>query len=207
VHISNFKEIGTDHYQDELLELARRGDLLVYGSGWSRHGVETGRISHWQANTILARSPWCYGFMYPHQRGVTLSGRMWQAPLHGCFVISELGTNITRAPGVMEARSFLEPPFPRGLPPGSRERLRREASAFWIRATDRLARDLGCVDQPDASPLLRPSRWMILQGRGEMLTLHLTTLLSRERNRLLAWWQILRQRMGRTLRGHRRTAP
>lgn len=206
VHISNFKEIGTDHYQDELLELARQGDLLVYGSGWSRHGVETGRISHWQANTILARSPWCYGFMYPHQRGVTLSGRMWQAPLHGCFVISELGTNITRAPGVIEACSFLEPPFPCGLPADSRERLRREASAFWIHATDRLARELGFVDRAGSSPL-RPSRWMILQSRGEMLSLHLTTLLSRERNRLRAWRQILWQVMGRYLRGDRRTAP
>jgi hypothetical protein len=48
---------------------------------------------------------------------------------------------------------------------------------------------------------------MILQSRGEMLSLHLTTLLSRERNRLRAWRQILRQVMGRYLRGDRRTAP
>lgn len=200
VHISNYKEIGGDRYQEELLQLARRGDIDVYGSGWSRHGVETGRISHWQANLLLARSPWCFGLMYPHQRGLTLSGRMWQAPLQGCYVITEQGTNIIRAPGVVEVASFLQSPFPNGMPPGSRENLRREAAGFWIQATERLAHDLRLA-QGGRVPRRSRTRGRILISRAEILVMHLSARLSRELNRFRAWGKILLAKAGRLLRG------
>ena len=200
VHISNYKEIGGDRYQEELLQLARSGDVDVYGSGWSRHGVNTGRISHWQANLLLARSPCCFGLMYPHQRGLTLSGRMWQAPLQGCYVITEQGTNIIRAPGVVEVGSFLESPFPHRMYPSSRENLRREAAGFWIQATERLAHDLRLA-QRESVPQRARTRGRILISRGEMLAMHLSARLSRELNRFRAWGKILLVKGGRLLRG------
>jgi hypothetical protein len=44
--------------------------------------------------------------MYDYQIGKTLSGRMWQAPLSGCYVFTELTSNILNCPGVIEVESY-----------------------------------------------------------------------------------------------------
>lgn len=145
VHISNFKPMGEDPYQKELLELVRSGVVRVFGGRWERVGMRTRSLSHWQANRRLAASSHCYGLMYPYQRGHTLSGRMWQAPINGCFVISEAGTNILRCPGIIEVEHFdgLSSPF--GISPDSCLRLALQARTFWSEATASLADDLGLV--------------------------------------------------------------
>lgn len=145
VHISNFKPMGEDHYQRELLELVRTGVVRVFGGRWERVGVQARSLSHWQANRMLAASSHCYGLMYPYQRGQTLSGRMWQAPINGCFVISEAGTNILCCPGIIEVENFDGVAPPSAISPDSCRALSHQARDFWTGATAGLADDLKLV--------------------------------------------------------------
>ena len=93
LHISNYKPINNDAYQLDLVRLAQNHLIRVFGNKWDQADIPAHGVSYWQANRIIAKAFSCYGLMYPYQRGTTLSGRMWQAPLNGCFVITEVGTN------------------------------------------------------------------------------------------------------------------
>jgi hypothetical protein len=139
VHISNFKPMMSDFYQQQLLSLIHASRVTVYGSKWSSVRVSAKPISYLHANHLLASSCFCFGLMYPYQRGTSLSGRMWQAPLHGCLVISELGTNIFNCPGVLESSTFELDHFSIPLTPS---RLAYEARSFWHKKTLKLANDL-----------------------------------------------------------------
>ena len=114
LHIANFKPMGDDPYQRDLARLARHGLVRVYGARWDRLGLATHGLSYLEANRRLADAWCCYGLMYPYQRGATLSGRMWQAPLHGCQVISEQGTPRDPRGGALHSGDAAQ----RGLDPG-----------------------------------------------------------------------------------------
>jgi hypothetical protein len=139
VHISNFKPMELDFYQKQLLSLIHSNRVTVYGSKWSSVSVSARPISYLKANHLLASSFFCFGLMYPYQRGTSLSGRMWQAPLHGCLVISELGTNIFNCPGVLETSTY---ELDHSFLPSTPSMLALEARFFWHEKTLKLADDL-----------------------------------------------------------------
>ena len=162
LHLSNYKRMPGDPFQQQLLEQIQAGVVQVYGANWQRLGVATHPLSYWQANRCLARSARCFGLMWPYQRGLTLSGRMWQAPLQGCFVLSEAGTNWLEVPGVLELRSY----DPSALPPPpdllACRQLSQEAAAFWEGHTRHLAGSLGFDPQLIlAGGPLRRQRWSL----------------------------------------------
>jgi hypothetical protein len=142
VHVSNFKPILGDQYQNELISLIKSRQVQIFGSKWDRIQVNALPLSYLAANKKLSDSFLCYGLMYPYQRGQSLSGRMWQGPIHGCFVISELNTNILSCPGVLEMESFLTGPL-LTLNINMSKQLAIEARLFWVDKTETLAADLG----------------------------------------------------------------
>lgn len=143
LHISNFKSMPRDIYQADLVELARHELIQVYGRKWDAVDIRTDGVSYWQANLLLASAYSCYGLMYPYQRGCTLSGRMWQAPLNGCFVISESGTNPFSCPGVVEVERFNADSLLRFGSILECWQLQKEATQYWRQKTRNLMNDLG----------------------------------------------------------------
>lgn len=146
VHISNFKPLDSDFYQQQLLSLIHANRVTVYGSKWLSVCVSARPISYLKANHLLASSSFCFGLMYPYQRGTSLSGRMWQAPIHGCLVISELGTNIFNCPGVLESSTYELDHF---SIPSNPSKLAFEARFFWHKKTLQLADDLALTFYPE----------------------------------------------------------
>jgi hypothetical protein len=178
LHLSNYKRMPGDAFQQDLLEQIQAGVVQVFGANWQRLGVSTHPLSYWQANRRLARCARCFGLMWPYQRGLTLSGRMWQAPLQGCFVLSEAGTNRLAVPGVLELPSFA----PAALPPppdlDACRQLSQEAATFWEDHTRQLAASLGFDPQLIlAGGPLRRQRWSLRAH-------HLLFLQKRLRHRL-----------------------
>lgn len=149
VHISNFKPMKLDFYQQQLLSLIHARRVTVYGSKWSSVNVSARPLSYLHANQLLASSCFCFGLMYPYQRGTSLSGRMWQAPIHGCLVISELGTNIFNCPGVLESSNY---EFDHSSLPSTPSLLASEAQLFWRKKTQQLADDLSLTLYPNYIP-------------------------------------------------------
>ena len=140
LHISNFKPMQSDRFQQQLVQLARMGLIKIYGARWDKVGIPASSLTYYSANILLARASFCFGLMYPYQRGTSLSGRMWQAPIHGCYVLSEPHTNIFHCPGVIEVDDYIQVihslPTQGGL-------LASQATAFWKKKTQDLAVDLG----------------------------------------------------------------
>lgn len=139
VHISNFKPMESDFYQQQLLALIYSNRVIVHGSKWSCVSVSARPLSYLYANYLLASSRFCFGLMYPYQRGTSLSGRMWQAPINGCLVISELGTNIFNCPGVLEVSNF---DLDHSSLPSTPSLLASQARLFWHQQTLKLADEL-----------------------------------------------------------------
>jgi len=163
VHISNFKRMGDDAYQRDLLALIRAGVVRAFGANWQLAGVRARPLSYRQANQLLAASACCFGLMWPYQRGRTLSGRMWQAPLNGCFVLSETGTDILGCPGVIECEAFHAGAATLELAPQACRDLADEASAFWESHSRSLATALGFDPGLSLTPAdLRPERALLL---------------------------------------------
>jgi len=163
VHISNFKRMGADAYQQDLLALIRSGVVRAFGANWQLAGVKAHPLSYRQANRVLAASAWCFGLMWPYQRGRTLSGRMWQAPLNGCFVLSETGTDILGCPGVLEREAFQAEAAALVLAPQACRDLALEASLFWESHSRSLAAALGLVPHfPLTAANLRPERALLV---------------------------------------------
>jgi hypothetical protein len=200
LHIANFKPMGDDPYQQDLARLARRGLVEVHGGRWDRLGLSTHGLSYLEANQRLASAWCCYGLMYPYQRGTTLSGRMWQAPLHGCLVISEKGTNPFGLPGILEVERFTPDTLLSVASIRECWQARSEATRYWQEATAQLARQLNL-------PAYRgPSAAQLASCRRDRRSQHRRVVWSRRLNRLAGWltpapiscWWRRRQR---TLRG------
>lgn len=145
VHVANYKPMPEDGYQQQLASLARTGKIKVFGGNWEKLGLRTQSLSYWDANRLLARSLLCYGLMYPYQRGITLSGRMWQAPLQGCHVVTESGTNQIGCPGLLETESYDPEVFWPTPSPADAAALAQGAATFWSDQTKTLADRLGLV--------------------------------------------------------------
>ena len=174
VHVSNFKRMGGDAYQQDLLTLIGSAQVKAYGGNWHLAGVRAHPLSYRQANRVLAASARCFGLMWPYQRGRTLSGRMWQAPLNGCFVLSESGTNILGCPGVLERQVFDASAAELDCSESACRALASEASRFWEAHTRSLASALGldpglCL----TGPILWPERFRLflwdLEFRSERI--------------------------------------
>ncbi|WP_216901310.1 hypothetical protein [Synechococcus sp. CCY 9618] len=207
LHIANFKPIGDDPFQRDLAELARRDLIQVHGRHWERLGLHTQGLSYLEANRLLARSWCCYGLMYPYQRGTTLSGRMWQAPLHGCLVISERGTNPLGLPGVREVETFGPDTLLSVRSIRECAQIRNAATSHWRQATERLAQQL------ELPPCGDPSAARLAACRRAMLAQHLQVVWNRRLQRAARWlapppiscWLRRRQRtlqgVGRILHG------
>ncbi|MEY4353105.1 MAG: hypothetical protein RLZZ609_1346 [Cyanobacteriota bacterium] len=139
VHIANYKPMNNDSYQQQLVNLIHNRSVNVYGAKWDRININAAPVSYLTANYYLSKSLICFGLMYPYQRGKSLSGRMWQAPLQGCLVISEAATNIFDCPGIVEVTQFSSGLILKNTDPLS---LSIQASNFWFEKTLKLAADL-----------------------------------------------------------------
>lgn len=139
IHISNYKPLVDDSYQQQLISLIKAGKIDLFGGKWDRIHLIARPLSFLSANLKLSSALICFGLMYPYQRGKSLSGRMWQAPLHGCLVISEKHTNLFSCPGVIEVESFYHLPSFDFMPPAV---LAKQAAQFWFGKTTALAKDL-----------------------------------------------------------------
>lgn len=161
VHIANYKPMNEDSYQKQLIQLIQNRCINVYGAMWDRANISAKQLSYLSANSLLSKSSICFGLMYPYQRGKSLSGRMWQAPIQGCLVISEAHTNIFGCPGIIEV-----PQFSSNLPlinptPLS---LSHQASKFWFNKTMILADELKLSLDLDCLPFeIFFSRLLLLQ--------------------------------------------
>lgn len=164
LHIGNLKPLSNDSYQSQLIELANSKYFRVYGDKWFKVFIQTKALSYFSANKILSRSSFCFGLMYPYQRGRSLSGRMWQAPINGCFVISELDTNIFHCPGVIEVSHYSQN-F--SYLYSHTTELAADACNFWNQQTSALAADL------NLSLNYRLYRYELLRARISLLLQHL----------------------------------
>ena len=170
VHLSNYKPMPADVFQNDLVSLIQQGRVQVFGGRWQRIGVASRSLSYWQANRLIAASSSCFGLMYPYQRGRSLSGRMWQAPINGCFVISEAGTNPHALPGLIEAESFGPQEANRHFSLEECRRLSEQASAFWRNQTSELARQLDLPLPPELPlALIQAQRRTLVRWHLEFL--------------------------------------
>lgn len=170
VHLSNYKPMPADAFQNDLVSLIQQGRVRVFGGRWQRIGVPSRSLSYWQANRLIAASSYCFGLMYPYQRGRSLSGRMWQAPINGCFVISEAGTNPHALPGLIEVESFSSKEANRHFSLEECRRLSEQASAFWRHQTTELARQLDLPFPPELpSALIQAQRRTLVRWHLEFL--------------------------------------
>jgi hypothetical protein len=139
VHISNYKPLQGDRFQQQLISQIKSSRIRVYGGKWNSIQIRARPLSYFAANLKLANAYFCYGLMYPYQRGKSLSGRMWQAPIQGCTVISEENTNIFFCPGVVEVSDFSDVSH---LSVERPHDLAMRAECFWLGKTNELAKDL-----------------------------------------------------------------
>jgi hypothetical protein len=158
LHIANYKPMSADLYQSQLITLANQQFIKIYGAKWHMVGIASSSVSYWAANQLLAKASHCFGLMYPYQRGKSLSGRMWQAPINGCVVISEAGTNIFGCPGIVECEDYLL--ISRDLPPSSY--IASQSISFWKGKTRLLALHLGLTLSKKTDHLfIQYLRWML----------------------------------------------
>lgn len=152
VHVGHRKpNPDGDERLRELDSIARSGACDFWGNGWKAAAPNGAHIhgdaSLHQCQGIYRRARLALGVMYPFQRGRTISGRMWQAPLNGCTVISECSAPDIPLPGVFTCGDFMavikSPP-----PAARRAALIEECSEYWSAATTRLARELGLSYTP-----------------------------------------------------------
>lgn len=163
VHVSNYKRMPGDAFQEQLLALIQAGFVEVYGGRWDQVGVRARPLSYRQANLRIAAAASCFGLMWPYQRGRTLSGRMWQAPLNGCVVFSEPGSDPLGCPGVICCERFDAATAARPFAEEHGRALAEEAARFWRAHTAELARQLGFEPAPQASAsLIRELRRQLL---------------------------------------------
>ncbi|MFZ9753222.1 MAG: hypothetical protein ACO3B3_06695 [Cyanobium sp.] len=198
VHVSNYKRMPGDPFQEQLLALIRSGRVRVHGGRWELVGVRARPLSYRQANRLIAASSSCFGLMWPYQRGTTLSGRMWQAPLNGCFVFSEPGTDLLGCPGVLERPRFDADTASLAFPHERGAALAREAAAFWRSHTEAIASALGLelTIDPDGASIRRL--------RGQLLLWDLEFRVQQLQAGLAAWFSpplvVLRRSLARLAR-------
>ncbi len=181
LHISNYKPIRNDAYQLDLVRLAQNHLIRVFGNKWDQADIPAHGVSYWQANRIIAKAFSCYGLMYPYQRGTTLSGRMWQAPLNGCFVITEEGTNRFGCPGLIEVKSYGPDTLLSVESIRSCWVLREQATKYWRQQTVAIAKGLDLDIDGDILAI------QSLQTRKEIFRHHLDFMIRQGCSRILGY--------------------
>ena len=194
LHISNYKPLADDPYQRQLITLINAGIIRVYGAKWDRIQVTARPLSYLSANFKLASASLCYGLMYPYQRGKSLSGRMWQAPIQGCIVVSEKNTNIFSCPGVFEVNSYEEFFSLDGICPTE---LASEAALFWIKKTKCLAVDLNLVlNWNSLAQEVAYARLLMFRQHCDFLwDLLVAKRISNHIHRMTAWTRAVRRKL------------
>lgn len=154
VHIGHRKDPPSDPWQSEVQALAADGPCHFWGRGWlalgpspAAEGRLHGPTSLHETQGIYRRAHCALGVMHGFQRGNTISGRMWQAPLNGCHLLTEAMLPNVDLPGVHvvdDFRSAVDDPQ-RGARP---EELVEAASDYWGAATRQLALKLGYLYRP-----------------------------------------------------------
>jgi uncharacterized protein Usg len=140
VHIGNYKfsaegDIIKAKFDDEI----QTSNVDVWGLGWDKivkKGLYHGRLGTYSVPSIYAQSMFALGLMYPFQREVTYSGRFWQAPLNGCFLLSEPGLYTKEIPGIIEtdySHSDIETKINTSH---DRQLLKKEAKDYWEKQYD-----------------------------------------------------------------------
>ena len=152
VYIANYQPIGDDSYQCDLLQLIQKGLVKAFGAHWDKINVPTQQLTHHETNQMLGHSFSCYSLMHPSQRGRHISSRMWKAPINGCFVFSEVGTNIYDCPGVVEVDGFTLETIEKEYPLAACRLLSHESILFWERSTKELSMNLGLSSQFSVPP-------------------------------------------------------
>jgi hypothetical protein len=92
-----------------------------------------GKAGLFHVSAIYAKSNFAFGLMYPLQRNVTFSGRFWQAPLNGCYILSEPGLYTQLIPGVIETDYSISDITEKTKLSFDREALQKESQEFWIK--------------------------------------------------------------------------
>lgn len=137
VHIGNHKPYysgGADVYATRFLSLLQNTGVHVWGVGWDsvlKAEYWHGRSSIGKVSNLYGSSRIALGMMYPHQRGVSLSGRFWHAPLNGCQLISEPSIFSGKIPGVISSDYAQNPAAVLLQNPVDRLKLANDAAAFW----------------------------------------------------------------------------
>jgi hypothetical protein len=138
VHIGNFKsslEDVSDKFSSDFLKSLNENSVDVWGERWTGHVPRErihGRASLLSVPSIYRSATLAIGIMYPYQRNLTISGRLWMAPLNGTRLLSEPNSQIREIPGVVES-DFSAESIRNGLEIGyqSRIELAIEARKFW----------------------------------------------------------------------------
>lgn len=146
VHIGHRKpNPAGDPWQQEIQQLAGYSACHFWGKGWTDlagllpHEHLHGPSSLHEAQGIYRRSHAALGVMHEFQRGRTISGRMWQAPLNGCQLYTEALPPGMTLPGVQVVERFTDLP----APPQPAQQLANAARRHWDEVTLRLADQLG----------------------------------------------------------------
>ncbi len=148
VHVGNYKGahgIEGDSQQAGFVNFVKSSDVLVYGSGWelilpSKRCL--GKLAMDKVPDVYSRYHQAVGLMYPIQRGYTISGRFFQAPLSGCSVLTEAIPLHSTPPGLIlvdwsESTSALV------RVSKAEEGLEERAYLYWRKSTEGLACELG----------------------------------------------------------------
>jgi hypothetical protein len=146
VHIGHRKpNPAGDYWQQEIQQLAGYTNCHFWGQGWASLAGNLpqehlhGPSSLHETQGIYRNAQAALGVMHEFQRGRTLSGRMWQAPLNGCLLYTEAVPPGMKLPGVQVVSGFSTLPSNDSHP----EALVEDARAHWDGVTERLARTLG----------------------------------------------------------------
>ena len=142
IHISHFKKMAErDNYATRLLAAVRDGRIEVWGAGWTEPCANSvarlhGPASLHDCQALYASAHIAIGLMYPFQRASTFSGRMWQAPLNGCALISEPAALAVNMPGVIAQEAYVDDIDVRGV--GTPSDIVDAAISYWSSQTDAL---------------------------------------------------------------------
>lgn len=142
IHIGNYKN-DEDPYLKRMKTIINVLDVKIWGMNWHGH-IESenklmGRSGFFETSRIYSQSMFALGLMYPFQRNITFSGRFWQAPLNGCYLLSEPGLYSHGIPGIIETDySLNDIKLKLETKLESRKRLILEAKNYWKANNEKL---------------------------------------------------------------------
>jgi hypothetical protein len=134
IHIGNYKfSSNADHLIQFFNDAIKSLETIVFGSGWEKvlpKVLYKGAVSVEKVSDIYAKSQIALGIKHPFQRGNSISGRYWHAPLNGCALLVEDLYLADLIPGIIyvDYRSDLK--YINGLKTNSTQ-IQKNALLFW----------------------------------------------------------------------------